>query len=431
MSYRSPYKEFIFETYSFDAKTGTAVFHYSFDGARRFVEKVQFDGNFTEAINKEVLDNVLRLAFYTVGTSYYKTFPTKKVIFKTAQPDQAQATFLQEVYTNGLSQFIFENDLTLDDIVLLEGREVNETAAAYSDEGVLALQSGGKDSLLMASLLEENAINYKTLYVTSSDSYPAVLDTLHTQVRTIKRTLDTVALKTAVSDGALEGHVPITYIVESFALIDAVLHGENKVLASIGAEGGEAHEYVGELAVNHQWSKTWEAEQLLTSYVEKYVSADIKVGSPLRGYSELKIAELFVEKCWNKFGHSFSSCNLANYKQGENNSNLTWCGKCPKCANSYLLFAPFVEPQELQSLFGDQDLFAKQSLTETFKGLLGIDNVMKPFECIGEVDELRLAYHMAQSLYPNAYSLPFEVPKSNFDYENINSNNQFLTKLIH
>lgn len=429
MVYRSQYKEFIFEAYNFNHETSTAEFHYSFDGVRQFVEKVQFNSKFEKSVNQQVLDSALRLAFYVVGTSYYKTFPTKAVVFKVAQPDQAQAKFLQEVYTNGMSQFIFENNLTLGDVVSFEGSGANETATAYLGEGVLALQSGGKDSLLMASLLQENTVAYKTLYITSSDSYPAVLDALHAEVRTVKRTLDTAALKNAVSDGALEGHVPITYIVESFALIDAVLHGENKVLASIGAEGGEAHEHVGDLAVNHQWSKTWEAEQMLASYVENYVSADIKVGSPLRGYSELKIAELFVKKCWNKFGHSFSSCNLANYKQGENNSELTWCGECPKCANSYLLFAPFVEPAELQSLFGGQDLFAKQSLGETFKGLLGIAGVMKPFECVGEVDELRLAYHMAQQRYPGVYNLPFEVPASDFDYNKINPTQDWSSQL--
>jgi hypothetical protein len=52
--------------------------------------------------------------------------------------------------------------------------------------------------------------------------------------------------------------------------------------------------------------------------------------------------------------------------------------------------------------------------TETFKGLLGIDDVPKPFECIGEIDELRLAYRMKRDGYEN---LPFAVPQSSFDYK--------------
>ena len=111
----------------------------------------------------------------------------------------------------------------------------------------------------------------------------------------------------------------------------------------------------------------------------------------------------------------FSSCNRANYEQGIDNTKLKWCGKCPKCANAFLLFAPFIEAKELKSLFNDEDLFAKPLLNETFKGLLGIDNVMKPFECVGEIDELRLAYHKAQA--KGGYEkLPFEVPDSNFNY---------------
>jgi 7-cyano-7-deazaguanine synthase in queuosine biosynthesis len=430
MPYQSQYNEFIFERYEFNLKTGIAEFYYSFDQTRQFVEKVQFDGKFVEVSNQEVLENALKLAFYVIGTSYYKAFPTKKVIFKVAQPDEYQATFLQEVYTNGLSQFIFENNLTLDDIAVFSGEGDHQTATEYNAEGTLALQSGGKDSLLMTSLLQERNTNYTAMYVSSSDHYPKVLDKLQSDVRVIKRILDIDALKDAAADGGLEGHVPITYIVESFALIDAILHGEDKILVSIGAEGGEAHEHVGNLAVNHQWSKTWEAEQLLAEYVEKYISENLKIGSPLRGYSELKIAELFVEKCWKEFGHSFSSCNLANYQQGEDNTELRWCGECPKCANSYLLFAPFVEPKELRSLFGGQDLFVKPILTVTFKGLLGIEGVMKPFECVGEVGELRLAYHMAQQRSEGEHELPFNVPASEFDYEKINPNQDWSSQLI-
>jgi len=92
---------------------------------------------------------------------------------------------------------------------------------------------------------------------------------------------------------------------------------------------------------------------------------------------------------------------------------LPWCGSCPRCANTYLLFAPFLPPAALQSLFADQELFAREDLQPIFKGLLGIDNQMKPFECVGSVEELRAAYHARQKGYAN---LPFNVPPSSFDY---------------
>ncbi len=443
MSYQSPYQTFIFEDYSFDPATNTAQFHYSFDGERHFTETLSlgpvilnsprpeksFSG-IQDPINNDVLEKALQLSFYLAGTSYYKAFPTKKVIFKKAQPDAWQAQFLQKVYTEGLSQFLFENKLELSDIATFEAGPATQTASDYNGEGIIALQSGGKDSLLLATLLEEKAVAYTPWYIQYSQSYPRVLDQLKYPLTTARRTVDSAVLKQAQADGALNGHVPVTYIVLSYALLEAILQAKNTVLAAIGAEGGEPHEFIGDLPVNHQWAKTWEAEQLFAQYVTDYISSDLRVGSPLRGFSELKIAELFTKHAWEKFGHSFSSCNKANYELGADNSTLQWCGDCPKCANSYLLFAPFVEPKELQSLFGGEDLFQKPSLTETFKGLLGIDGVMKPFECVGETTELQTAYHMAIQKYPEAYTLPFDVPVGNFDYKKMQVHNQTLESYI-
>lgn len=435
MGYQSPYKAFIFEDYSFDKHTSVAKFHYSFDGIRHFTETVEFSSDTLESaqnsVNTQILDEALKLAFYVAGTSYFKAFPTRQVIFKTAEPDVWQALFLQNVYTYGLSQFMFENNLSLEDMPKFSGHESEPNSSSYSGEGTIALQSGGKDSLLLASLLEERGVAYKPLYISSGENHPAVLDSLASSLDVAKRELDILALNQAKAEGGLNGHVPVTYIVLSYALISTVLQNKKTVLVSIGVEGGEAHEHIGDLPVNHQWSKTWAAEQLLARYVTTYISSDLQIGSPLRGFSELRVSELFVEHAWKRFGHSFSSCNRANYKQGEDNHELKWCGECPKCANSYLLFAPFVEPNELQGIFGGQVLFKKPSLTETFKGLLGIDGVMKPFECIGEVDELRLAYHMAQIKYGDAaYQLPFDVPKSTFDYKKIQPMQTWASELI-
>jgi hypothetical protein len=141
------------------------------------------------------------------------------------------------------------------------------------------------------------------------------------------------------------------------------------------------------------------------------------------------VAELFVKHSWESYGHEFSSCNVANYQQGEDNTELKWCGNCPKCANSYLLFAPFLPAGELKSIFNGQDLFAKASLELIFKGLLGIDNVPKPFECVGEIDELRLAYHRCQ-LKGDYQPLPFSVPDSAFDYMQTYPAQEWAVKML-
>lgn len=425
MAYASPYKSFIFESYSFDEKTYIAEFRYSFDGERRFIEKLKLSKQRqAQSINTDALEQALQLAFYVAGTSYYKAFPTKEIVFNVAQPNLWQAEFLNKVYQEGLSQFYFENDFELSELPTFFGSSEEKQIGSYKGRGAVVLQSGGKDSLLLASLLTQKNITFSPWYIKYGNSHPDVLDQLDEPLQTVERVIDKVALESAAEAGALNGHVPVTYIVMSYALIDAILQGKNSVLAAIGAEGAEAHAYIGEMPVNHQWAKTWEAEQLLSQYVNRYIAPEFQIGSPLRGFSELRIAELFVENAWEKFGHSFSSCNRANYQQGADNTTLRWCGECPKCANSYLLFAPFVAPEELQALFGGQDLFKNPALTETFKGLLAINGVMKPFECVGETEELRIAYHMARENYGHeAYQLPFDVPNADFDYQVIRPHN--------
>lgn len=406
-------KKFIFKSYNFNESDSTVKFEYGFDDGRDFIEIIKFkSGN---NYNKEVLEKALFLAFVLIGVSYYKTFPSVDVELS-VPIDNWQSDFFNKVYQEGLGQFAFENGLKRHDLVhFIASDQSNNQPAPYHGAGVLALQSGGKDSILTASLLQKNNIDFTSFYISSSDFYPSVLDEIGSELVVIRRVIDRDGLISASKDGAKNGHVPITYIVQSLAVIQAILMNKHQILTSIAHEGEESHANIDDLSVTHQWSKTWMAEQLFSDYVSKYISLDLHIGSPLRHYSELRVAELFVKYSWEKYHNIFSSCNVANYQQGSDNSTLKWCGNCPKCANSYLLFAPFLPANSLKAIFDGQDLFAKPSLAHTFKGLLGIDNVPKPFECIGEIDELRLAYHRSQSK-GDYQSLPFDVPESEFDY---------------
>lgn len=405
--------QFIFESYTYDVNSGEARFNYRFSDGRSFTERIQYQP--LEGYDEKILDRALFLAFMVIGTSYYKTFSTTEVVIETGMIDDWQAGFFTKVYQEGLSQFAFENGLGRPDLATFVPTGGTSDAISYGGEGLLVLQSGGKDSLLTAALLKRARKDFQPWYVSSSEHHPGILDDFDVPLLTTRRILDHEALLKARDEGARNGHVPVTYIVQSIALVQAVLENKNTVLVSIAHEGEEPHAMVGDLPITHQWSKTWEAEQLFAEYVERYVSSDLHIGSPLRQYSELRVAELFVELAWREYGRRFSSCNRANYMQGADNSELKWCGECPKCANAFLLFSPFLEPAELKSLFAGQDLFAKPMLQDTFKGLLGIDGVMKPFECVGEIDELRYAYHRAHR-EPGYVPVSFSVPDATFNY---------------
>lgn len=415
---------FNFNSYEFVGNE--AIFKYH-DLNRQYTERVSFILG-DEPYDHEVLDRAMFLAFIILGTSYYKAHPTNSISINCAQLDSWQVDFFNQVYQEGLSQYAYENNLTRDDLAQFTISTYDSPGAvSYQGSGILSLQSGGKDSLLVASLLNKKNTHYTPWYVSSSNDYPLVLDRLKSPLVLSKRKIDIEALNHAKLNGGLNGHVPVTFINLSLALIQAILLKKDTVLMAVAHEGDEPHGWVEDLPVNHQWSKTWQAEELFVKYVNRYISPDIKVGSPLRNKSELKVAEMFSSYTWKEFGDLFSSCNIANYRQGESNTKLTWCGNCPKCANSYLLFAPFMPIKLLQDRLGG-DLFKKSSLLDTFKGLLGIDGFMKPFECVGEIEELRVAYHAA---IKKGYShLPFEVPESNFNKDKEYLSQGWITSLI-
>ena len=425
---------FIFKDYGFDVDKKEAWFEYAHtDPALSFRETVSVETSSPVQLTENpIFRRVLKLAFYVTATSYFKTFPTSNLEFEKASPNKQQARFLETVLTDGLSQFWFENQLDpADKISIYSNNPDDDSAVDYEGKGSLVLQSGGKDSLLLASLLKECKQDFQPWYESTSKTHPEVLDSFNLPLIHATRKIDSENLKEATELGGLNGHVPITYIVSSHALLQMVASNLSRVLLAIGNEGIEPSGYIGNLPVQHQWSKTLVAERLIQDYINRYISTNIEYGSPLRPFHEIRIAQLFVDEAFSQYGRSFSSCNVSNYKQGTDNQELSWCGQCPKCANAFLLFAPFLNPKQLEQMIGG-NLFQKSELVDTYKGLLDVEGQAKPLECVGETDELRWAYHQARSQFPTVnYQLPFSVPTvDNFDINEQMPHDSSLFSLI-
>ena len=395
---------FKFKNYTFDIASSTAAFSYEGPTGIVFTEKVRFLAPENASYDKTTLNAALFFAWIILGTSYYKADPTPTV--ELAYPlDEAEASFFNQIYQEGLGQFAYENHLIRENLAHFAVTKNNSTPTTNTLPGTgptLVLLSGGKDSILTAKLLEESGKKIRPVYISASTVYPEVISSFGEPI-IIERTIDHAGLEKAAGKN---GHVPVTLINEALSIIQAVLLGSSEIQLGIGREGLEPHAQIGDLLVNHQWSKTDVAQNLLKNYLKTHVATNLSIGSILENYTELEIAKLFAEHCWASYGHTFSSCNVANYKQDQTGGELKWCGKCAKCANSYLLFAPFVPAAEQKQLFNGHDLFEDPELTETFKGLLGVDGVMKPFECVASVAELRWAY---KNRLPGYGSLPFEV----------------------
>ena len=71
-----------------------------------------------------------------------------------------------------------------------------------------------------------------------------------------------------------------------------------------------------------------------------------------------------------------------------------WCGKCPKCAFVFALYAAYLPKKALTEIFG-KNLFDDAALIPLYKELLGLKG-FKPFECVGTPEETKEAFHLAQ-----------------------------------
>jgi len=416
MSYKSKYNKFIFESFNFDRDSLILSMNYSFDSEIHFTETIQFFDT-TKDYNLEVLDKVCEYVFLVAGTSYYKLFPTKEFDVKDIKLNSKQVDQLNKLYYGGLSQFAYENKLEPSCLAQFNVSTDRHNTLEYSGDGILLMQSGG------------NGKEFTMFHASTTGKYPKFLDSVGAPMAVAKRTVDIPSIKRELANGGVNGHIPFSGLFAGFALIQAVLLNKSMAIASIETSSEEPNLILDNgFEVNHQYSKKYEIELGLQEYLHSSISENLHYGSILRPFNEVKIGELFAKYSWPKYKDKFSSCNLANYKQGEDDGNLTWDGDCPKCANSFLLFAPFVDKQELINVFNGKNLLQAEDMKETYRELLDLSDV-KPMECVGTFEEMQHAYHLALKK-DSDFDLGFDVPVPDFDYNILHEHQAIFDDLI-
>ncbi len=139
--------------------------------------------------------------------------------------------------------------------------------------------------------------------------------------------------------------------------------------------------------INHQWSKSWNAEHLIASAIAERVGDELVVASYLRDRSELWVAEAFSKL--TQYHHVFRSCNRA-FSQDPSERASQWCGECDKCLFVNLVLAPFLTRAQLHDIFSSEPL-SDPALNAQLRTLVGLGDEHKPFECVGDPDESAVA----------------------------------------
>ncbi len=408
----SEFKEFIFDSYAFDAESRWLTLNYSYDNKLFFCEKYEFD--FELALyDSAQLDRAVQNLFFMAGVSYYKAYPSKQITINQGILDDAAAAFFARTYQRGLGEFFYVNRLDPKSNIPFMANTTKITALDDAiDEGLLIGLGGGKDSLVTTEMLRGQT-KAATWSLGHSQQLAPLVTTIQLPHFTVNRSIDPVLFEHN-NMGARNGHVPISAILACVGTIVGILTGYSAAVVSNENSSNEPTLIYEGVEINHQYSKSLEFETDYQHLLIDQFSSAVQYFSFLRPLSELQISELFAHDSFDKYKSVFSSCNRA-FTQSSN--TLSWCGECPKCAFIFLILTPFLERNELESLWGGKNLLLEPSLQPMYRKLLGIEGD-KPLDCVGEIKESRTAMRYAQLKYNELEQYVFDLP-DDYDFRNL------------
>ncbi len=425
---------FYFEKYEFDRTSLKAKFFYSFDNIEFFEEIIDFNNsefNLWQELDSEIIDNLLFHTHIALWISYYKLFPTKKLIVKSWFLDDNQIKFWQKFYRNWLWEFFIKNNFDFEDILRFEnyphptssltGEELEQKnspllqrrGAGGEGEKSLLMWWWWKDSIVSSILLNEEWQEFDAFVFGKIDRIKSdTLKVLWKKTMLVKRQLSENLFKLNKA-GYYNWHVPITWIIAFVSLISAYLYDYKNIVLSNEASACEENIIWKWLKINHQYSKSAEFENDFRKYVEHYIW-NINYYSKLRDKFELEIAEIFAKKA-SKYFNTFSSCNR-NFVILWEKQEKRWCCNCEKCAFVYLILGSFLEKKELLNIFWE-NLFENKNLLNTYSWLLGLTE-NKPYECVWTYDESRISFKNCLKYYKNKIK-SWEIKKLPYILDNL------------
>lgn len=347
--------------------------------------------NIPQALLKNTLDN-LSLA---LGISYYKLYCPKQLILEDMQLSEEQADFWNSIYIKGLGEFFYKNKIDYRGLISFPfGLTSPNLHLSMGESGTRKDRSlvgigGGKDSIVAAEALKALKKSFSSFVVNGHAINKQTIELLGTDAIFVWREIDPALFELNKRKDIFNGHVPVSSHYAFIGLLAALLYDYRYVVVANEQSANYGNTtYLGE-TINHQWSKSFEFEQLFQNYIRQYITPDVVYFSLLRPLSEIAIARRFTD--YPQYFPVFSSCNR-NFKIKEK-ADRKWCGECSKCAFTFALLSAFVPKQQLKEIFG-QNLFDKESLLPAYEELLGAARI-KPFDCVGTPEETKAAFYMA------------------------------------
>lgn len=383
---------FRFVAVEIDEQAPSVTLRYALDDAVAFSETIRFDDVAwpSDRVRQEAFRRLARLLHLLAGVSYFKTAVPPAMAVETGPLSPRLRALLQDVYTLGLGEFAYRNQIDVRERVAFPpaAGTVTEPVALPATGRTLVPIGGGKDSVVALEIVQQagrEAICFSVGRATPIVRCVEVSGLPHAvAVRALSPNIGEVN-----ANGALNGHVPVTAVVSTIALMTAVLHGADAVAMANERSASEGNLVWNGLDVNHQWSKGADFERELRGLIEAEIAVGLDYRSVLRSASELAIARAFSRL--ERFHPHFTSCNTV-FRLDPARRRSNWCGDCPKCRFVYLALAPWLDPPALRAIFG-VDMLDDDAQYDGFCDLAGLRE-HKPFECVGEEAESLVAMRL-------------------------------------
>jgi hypothetical protein len=362
-------------------------------GPVELVETIELPVALADAPRTRAAVRVLHLV---AGVSYYKCVVPAALVVPELAP--AERRLLGALYDQGLRELAHRNGLGVPlpvdlreeagDLAVRFERGDGCSGATPSTPDVdppaelqpgtvapLVPVGGGKDSALVASLVPDGLL----FAVNPVGAQEHLARALGRPLLGVTRRLDP-ALRDLVAAGATNGHVPVTAITSAVAVLTAVALGSAEVIMGIERSADEPSLVTTDgVAVNHQYSKSSEAEHLL---VDAFEPTGVRWFSLLRPLTELAIGAAVAAR---GLAPHIVSCNRVFTVWNENEASRSQraCGECAKCLFTALMLAPGSSPAAVAEQYGGP-LLDRPDHVEAVRELW---SDAKPFDCVGERHE--------------------------------------------
>jgi len=398
--------QFTYQQFRVSDDRKTVYFEYLLqlgDEKHEFSEVIEFPVALLDTPEQQ---RSLRAMHLALGISYYKIFVPPTIVHPYAM-DEGEATFWNDVWRGGLSEFLYVNKLSSEQLATFTAQEGGEFEGESTTDahGALLGIGGGKDSIVAGELLKSLDVPVTGFVMATGEQLgqtQSVAEAMDVELHAVKRTLDKKLLELQEQPGAYKGHVPISLV---FALVGTALAIANNSAYVVVANEASASIPRGILwegrEVNHQWSKSFEAEQQVQDFIKSNVAKGVTYFSAIRQLTSVGVAKIFAK--FPQYFEVFTSDNFVFRIDPAKRPSGRWGLESPKSLSSYVLLAPWMSDEDVKRTF-TIDFLNEESLEDLFLAMTGQEGE-PPLDCVGTTEELELSVNLLdeQDRYEDTY----------------------------